>query len=305
MRRAALVLATAIGFDLAFGEPSPAVHPVVWLGTCVRCATKRVPRGSDTRDFASGIALASFFPGVAFLGMFVARRFLGRGNVLVGIAGEAILLKQCFAVRSLFEHVRAVAEPLEHADLDAARGAVSHVVGRDTGALDSAAVASAAIETLTENASDSVVAPWLWYVVGGLPAAAAFRAINTLDAMVGYRSQGRFGSPSARLDDIANFVPARATALAVAVAGAAPCRTLRGTWQDAGATPSPNSGWPMAAAAFQLGVRLEKRGYHVLNSAGREPNANDIRRALHLTARALVLAAVAALAGSAIAGGRR
>jgi adenosylcobinamide-phosphate synthase len=263
---------------------------VVWLGKGVDAAKRVAPRGG-IRDLVSGIVIGCAFPSLAFLGMFGARRLLLRCQPVTAFATEALLLKQCFAVRSLFEHVRAVANPLERGGLEAARAAVSHVVSRDTSSLDEAGIASAAIETLAENASDSAVAAWFWYVVGGLPAAAAFRAVNTLDAMVGYRSEGLFGMPSARADDLANLLPARATALFLAATGMHPLRALTGARRDARSTPSPNSGWPMATAAYQLGVRLEKQGYHVLNPDGRDPDATDLTSAIALASRALLVVA--------------
>jgi len=213
------------------------------------------------------------------------------------VLGEAILLKQTFAARALFEHATAVQDRLESDDLEGTRAATGMMVSRNTSGLDEQALASAAIESLSENASDSVVAPLSWYVVGGLPAAAAYRAINTLDAMVGYRERGWVGTPSARLDDAASYIPARLTAGLYALAGGGR-PVIAGAQADHGATPSPNSGWPMAAAAHSLGVRLEKAGYHVLNEGGTLPGPGHIAAAERLTWRALAIGAVAAVAAA-------
>ncbi|NJN68054.1 MAG: cobalamin biosynthesis protein, partial [Chloroflexaceae bacterium] len=147
-----------------------------------------------------------------------------------------------------------------------------------------AAIAAAAIESLAENTSDSVVAPLLAYALGGLPGAFAYRAANTLDAMVGYRGRYEYlGKVPARLDDLLNLVPARLTALLIAAAAVgcsadAP-QAWQVMWRDHALTASPNAGWPMAAVAGALGVRLEKMGHYCLNERGRAPTAADIRRA--------------------------
>jgi len=162
-------------------------------------------------------------------------------------------------------------------------------------------VSIAAIESVAENASDSVVAPLFYYVVGGVPAALAYRAINTLDAMIGYRGETEWlGKAAARLDDAANFIPARLTALLLAVAsgagGGSPARALALWLRDARKTESPNAGRPMAAMAGALGVELSKRGAYVLGAGLRAPAAADVRRAVRIFAVAVALAAAAALA---------
>ncbi len=291
VRRRVAVLGLAAGLDLAFSELPTSLHPVGLLGRSIASAEDRLPRGDRARDAGSGLALALIFPVAAATAGLVTSRSARRLPFWMGCFVEAIAFKQCFALRGLFTHVDAVRRPLAVADLEGGRQAAAQIVSRETSALDAAGVASAAIESLTENASDSVVAPWLWYAVAGLPAAAAYRAVNTLDAMVGYHKNGLFGMPSARLDDLLNLAPARVTAAALALASAKPSVTWRGAIADAGRTPSPNSGWPMAAAASALDLRLEKPGHHILNEAGTAPMAPDIRRAEWLTARALLVAA--------------
>jgi len=209
--------------------------------------------------------------------------------LLAGVVVEAAFLKQALAFRALLEHANAVRQPLAEGKLSGAREAVSRMVSRDVSTLDEGLVASAAIESVAENFSDSVVSPICWYLAGGLEAAYAYRATNTLDAMVGYRAKQLFGAPAARLDDVLNFLPSRLTAALLAVASLAPLRSLRGTLADHAQTPSPNSGWPMAAAAHGLDVRLEKPSHHLLNADGRTPSATDIGRANRLATVALGL----------------
>jgi adenosylcobinamide-phosphate synthase len=211
--------------------------------------------------------------------------------------------------RSLTAEADAVDAHLRHGELDAARQQLTHLVGRRTDFLDEAEIARATVESVAENTSDAVVAPLFWGAIAGLPGLLAYRAVNTLDAMVGHHSPRyeNFGWAAARADDIANFVPARLTAALTAVVA----RTANGNWREALAVaradghrhPSPNAGMPEAAFAGVLGIRLGGRndyGSHVeqrpvLGGAGRAPNVDDIARAARLS-RAVTVAAAATCA---------
>jgi adenosylcobinamide-phosphate synthase len=236
-----------------------------------------------------GLAL-SIFAGLLVLSLRERYRW-------IGLATEAILLKTTFSIRGLSRAAAEVRLALAKGDLSEARRLLSwHLVSRDTAGLDSARVAAATIESVAENASDGVVAPWLFYLVGGLPVALAYRFANTADAMLGYRDEERewLGKIPARLDDLLNWLPARLTAMFLIVAaplvGGSPARGLKVWWRDAGKTSSPNAGQPMAAAAGVLGIELEKAGFYRLGGGGRLPDEADIERAVRL------LYAVAAIA---------
>jgi len=291
LRRRAGVLVGAIAIDLALGDAPNRWHPVAWFGHGANAAIARLPRGGFRRDLGSGLALAAG----GGVGALVAGRLAAKAaRALPGpmaFAAEAFALKQAVSARGLAAHATAVARPLEQGDLPAAREAVRLMVSRDVASLGEGAIASAAVESTAENASDSVIAPAAWYLAGGLPMAWAYRAVNTLDAMVGYRKHGIFGSPVARADDALNLVPARLAAAVIAIVSANPEAAWHGAREEAGRTPSPNSGWPMAAAAHALGVRLEKPGVHILHGDGREPGAHDIRGAIRLLGRGLALVA--------------
>jgi len=208
----------------------------------------------------------------------------------MGVAGlvlEAVALKSLFAVRGLMEAATGVARQLAGADLVSARAAVGqNLVSRGTATLDASHVASAAIESVAENLTDSVLAHVLCFLVFGLPGAAVYRVINTADAMIGYREGvlEYFGKVAARLDDLLNLLPARIAALALVLAAGvgadarAAWRVLR---QDYQRTASPNAGWTMAAMAGALGVTLEKPGVYRLGD-GRAPEANDIGKSVDL-----------------------
>lgn len=215
-------------------------------------------------------------------------------------AVEALALTSTFAHRALGEAVRRMGEALERGDLTAARAALPSLCSRDPAALDQAELGAAAIESCAENTSDSVVAPLFYYTLFGLPGALAYRAVNTLDAMLGYHGTlEHLGKAAARLDDLANLVPARATALLLWLAGGGGGDLFR-VRRDARRTESPNAGYPMAMMAALLRVRLSKPDAYVLGAGHRQPCARDVARAWRLAERAswlalgLTLTAVAA-----------
>ena len=302
----AVVLAVAALLDLLAGEPPARLHPVVWMGRVVAGLERSAPRQGRRRQLAWGAAVALVGPAGAALGAAVARRAIRRLGP-VGLLGEAALLKTTFAVRALVAAGSAVQAALDAGDEAGARAALRSLVSRDTMALGPPLLAAAAIESLAENTTDSFLAPWLAYALAGLPGAFAYRAVNTLDSMIGYRGRYEYtGKAAARLDDTLNLVPARLAmallALAAPAGGGSPLRAVRAARRDRGVTASPNAGWTMAAMAGALGLRLEKVGAYALGD-GRDPAAPDIGRA-----RRIVLA-TAALAGGTVtatlvAGGR-
>ncbi len=218
-----------------------------------------------------------------------------------GILPTAILAWPLVAARSLHQHVAAVAAPLARGDLPAARKAVSMIVGRNPDMLNTPAIARAALESLGENASDGIIAPLFWGALFGLPGIAAYKAINTLDSMIGHRSPRylAFGWAAARIDDLANLLPARLTALLFALSARNKAAALRTAWRDARHHRSPNGGWPEAAMAGALGLRLsgpriygnETANEPWINAAGRDPGAKDIFAGLALYRRMLLMAA--------------
>jgi adenosylcobinamide-phosphate synthase len=207
-----------------------------------------------------------------------------------------VLGASTLAVRDLLAEVGAVAAALEADDLALARHRVARIVGRDTAALDADEIARAAIETLGESACDGIVAPLFWFALGGVPAALAFKAASTLDSMIGHREPRyrRFGAFAARLDDALNFVPARITAALIAVCAGTPRRTLAVAWRDAPGHASPNAGWPEAALAGALNVRLGGANTYAgeridgphFNAGAPAPAVADVRRAMRVVRRA-------------------
>lgn len=285
-----IALLFAFCLDRWFGEPVARWHPVVWIGNYLgwiggRIAPRHVPHGPDWRSFWAG-ALA--WIGGAILVWLAAyllqRALLQLEEPYTGLLLGA-LLKPMLSWRMLREEVMKVETALAQS-LDAGRRQLGRLVSRDVMQLDEEQVREGAIESLAENLNDSVVAPVFWFLVAGLPGAVVYRFANTADAMWGYRGfrAGSYwewaGKWAARADDVMSWLPARITALFIAVlAGGLPYRRLR---VEAWRTASPNSGWPMAAMAMALGTRLRKPGVYELNASGDPATSAHTGRALRL-----------------------
>jgi adenosylcobinamide-phosphate synthase len=289
--------AVALAVDRAVGEPPARWHPVAWFGTAMTRLERRTYR--DSR--AAGIVHLTAGAGIGVAAGALLRRGIGRP------AATLVATTVAVAGRMLADEAAAVARPLAAGDLDAARTRLAGLVGRDVTGLDRAGIARAVVETVAENTVDAVTAPLWWASVGGAPAVLAHRAINTLDAMVGHRHERyvRFGWASARADDLANWLPARLTAIAVmAVRPARASDIIRTVRRDAPRHPSPNGGVAEAAFASAVGIRLggsntygavvEDRG---TLGDGRAPAPNDVASAIVLARDATaVLGSVIAVA---------
>ena len=287
--RQVVILWMALLFDQFFGDPPNRWHPVAWMGSLIGFWRRVAPMEGRLARFLHGIVT---IVGSAF-GVGLVGREIGRGlrrlPFVVAVPLEALLLKMTFSLRGLAEAAQAVEEPLARGDLGEARRQLGwHLVSRETTELEEAEIAEATIESVAENASDGVVAPFLFYAAGGLPAALVYRFLNTADAMWGYRDADRewLGKGAARLDDLANLVPARVTALLIVVAAKVVGADAAGAWRvwrrDAVQTASPNAGHPMSAMAGALGVTLGKAGQYRLGAENCAPDAGHIRRAILL-----------------------
>lgn len=284
----------ALLVDRLWGEPPAALHPVVAMGRYLGWAGRRLPQAPAAAFTVGALAWCA---GALVVVVLAAALQWALWRWLPGWAAVLALglaLKPMLAWRMLRDEVEAVEAALR-VSLDAGRARLAMLVSRDVAALDAGLVRESAIESLAENLNDSVVAPLFWFLLAGLPGAALFRFANTADAMWGYRTVrgGRdwewAGKWAARADDVLGWVPARITALLLC-----PVRAWAALAVEARHTASPNSGWPMAAMALRLGVRLRKPGVYALNAHGRGPQAGDVAHALRLGGRTVV--AVGALA---------
>lgn len=306
--------------DLAVGDPSWWPHPVVLMGKLIDRLEKLLRRifHRPAGLRLAGILLALMVVSVAWAAGALLLWLAGLVHPWLAVALDVWLISTTMATRSLAAAARAVLQPLTAGDLRLARQRVGWIVGRDTTAMDTADVTRATVETVAENIVDGFVSPLFFALLGGAPLAMAYRAVNTLDSMVGYRNERYrdLGWFSARLDDVANFLPARWTALCLLAAAWLSGRRAGEAWRavrrDAPAHPSPNSGWPEAAMAGALGVRLgglnyyggraQRRAYmgepHVLLQPDHVRQAVDM---MYLTAALAVLSGLLAarLAGAA------
>ena len=299
----AMVVAMAV--DALLGWPSWLFarigHPVTWLGRLIGNIDRSWNRDADLPALrrAAGVAGALAVIAATVAIGWTIQVLLPAGWIQIALVG--VLAWPLVALRSLHDHVAAVATPLLAGDIAGAREAVSRIVGRDPTALDEAGIARAAIESLAENASDGIVAPVFWGALFGLPGILGYKAINTLDSMIGHRSERfeAFGWAAARIDDVANFIPARLTGFLFVLLAPKRSEALSCMTRDARRHRSPNAGWPEAAMAGALGVRLSgPRIYHGsitnepwLNEGARDPRAADIGEGLAVYRRAMLLLA--------------
>ncbi len=289
-----IVLVLALLLDLTLGEPPNRFHPTVWIGNTVALAERIAPGETSpaASQFAYGAAMAVLIPtgwgALAWAATFGLLQLHPVAYVIVA----AGLLKTTFSVRMLHRVAADIGSILTAGDVASARQQMSALVSRDTSQLTIGQMAAGAIESVAENITDSIVGPLLAFALFGLPGAVAYRAINTLDSMVGYHGRYEYlGKASARLDDLANVIPARLAAVllwlsTIVLPGLAPGRAGRIMLAHRGRTESPNAGWTMAAMAGGLGVTLEKVGHYRLGEPAPEPTASHIggaTRALYAT----------------------
>ncbi len=299
-----LTLSIALAVDRVFGEPdviwSRIAHPVVVFGNAISFVEKRMndaKKNGYERRRNGFLAIAGLLVLAAIAGMLLHWLFQKFG--IFGLILEGILASIFLAQHSLIAHVSDVETVLRTNGVDAARVSVARIVGRDPNFLDEAGVCRAAIESLAENASDGVVAPVFWFAVLGLPGLLMYKMLNTADSMIGHMNERYldFGRASAKLDDVANYIPARLCGLlfvisTLIVSGAAAARRSLGVMmRDARLHRSPNAGWPEAAMAGALDLVLGgPRAYSgyavnepVLNASGRRnANGDDIQASLNI-----------------------
>lgn len=306
MKRRKSILLLAIAMDLLLGDPPNRFHPVAWMGALIYkwqrlvCGYAQKTTSSIARplwDLLSGAGLTLAGGLITIVSSWAVLRLTIRLPVQLSWLIEAALLKATFSLRGLHSAVGQVHAALQAGNLSEGRRLLSwHLVSRDTSNLSQSLVAAATIESLAENTGDGVVAPLFYYYLGGLPLAMFYRFANTADAMLGYHTpelewQGKI---PARTDDLLNLLPARLTALLLALAAplaGGSCKgSLRSILQDAHRTSSPNAGYPMSAMAGALGVELEKVGSYRLGAGGRKPNHLDIPRAQRIALGAAGLA---------------
>lgn len=295
-----LLIDAVVGWPTAFFRVIG--HPVTWTGQVIRLLDDwlNMDEAEDRpRRIAGLVAALAVIAFSAELATVIVWLLPGGW---VGLVAAGILAWPFIALRSLADHVAAVARPLASGDLAGAREAVAMIVGRDPEQLDESGVARAALESLAENTSDGVVAPLFWGAIFGLPGIVGYKAINTLDSMIGHRTPRHeaFGWASARIDDVANLIPARLTGLLFAAVSGRFASAFAVMRRDAGNHRSPNAGWPEAAMAASLGVRLSgPRVYHDrvadepwINGEAPDPGPEALQQGLKLYRKSMLALAV-------------
>ncbi len=276
------MLLGAILLDLSFHEPPRVIHPVVWMGSAISLIENRVlPSEGSTKPFLVGLGLAVILPvGCGGLLWLAATELRNLGPVPYLVFG-ALLLKTTFSVRGLGKAAKSTQHFLEAGKINGARLSLRSLVSREVKSLTIPSVSMAAIESVAENTTDSYIGPWLAFAILGLPGAFGYRALNTLDSMVGYHGKHEYlGKASARLDDVVNLIPARLSAVLMLASGGllgmSVGRGSRMIARDRHLTESPNAGWTISAMSGLLGVALEKTGHYRIGNGLAEPSPSDI-----------------------------
>ncbi|MDE2668766.1 MAG: adenosylcobinamide-phosphate synthase CbiB [Chloroflexota bacterium] len=293
------VIVLAATLDRVLPEPPAAIHPVVWIGRATDLLVRRRP-GAPLAAFSYGASVVVLMVGVSgFLAWIVMEALMALGPVAY-VLGGAVLLRTTFTVRGLSAAADNTRRALEEDRLDDARESLRALVSRDAATLAPPLVAAAAVESVAENTTDSYISPWLAFAILGVPGAVAYRAVNTLDSMLGFRGPNEYlGKAAARLDDLVNLIPARLSALLLLASGAVMrlpvARAWRGMLRDQRITESPNAGWTMGAAALLLGIELEKPGHYRLGQGLRDPQAGDIAAVTRLSGYTAAFGALLAI----------
>jgi adenosylcobinamide-phosphate synthase len=311
MTRAQTITAAYL-LDWIAGDPEWLPHPVRLMGHCSQGGETLLRRPGQSADYelVTGGALTLGLVGVFYLGTAKTIEWAHRIGCGTGIVTELFLGWTCLASRSLVDESRAVVRALDQEDLRGARLRLSRIVGRDTQALSETEIHRAVIETLAESACDGIIAPLMYMAIGGVPLSMAYKTINTLDSMIGHADEHYFyfGKAAARLDDVANYLPSRLTALAIAMAAwmgsnASGSSALRTWLRDRGKHKSPNAGQPESAMAGALRVRLggentyasERIATPLLGAEFEQPGLDHAKRAIRLVMAVSLLSAVAAI----------
>jgi adenosylcobinamide-phosphate synthase len=289
-----LMLPIALAIDLALGEPPRAIHPVVWMGKVASFWERNGFRHSPRIQFIRGLGLVLIIIGLFAVPGYFILFYLKSLNFVAYVIVGALLLKYTFSLRELRQAALRVKNLLSEDKLGEARFELRSLVGRDTRGLPRPLLVSSAVESVAESASDSFVAPLFYFLLLGVPGAIAYRAVNTLDAMIGYHGKYEYlGKFASKLDDVLNFIPARLTALLIVLAAFLTGKNTAASRQamlgDHSKTESVNAGWPMAAVAGALNVQLEKVGHYKLGRANAPLVPDTIDYALKLVLVATLL----------------
>jgi adenosylcobinamide-phosphate synthase len=303
-----LSIGAAFLMDVVFGDPPSLPHPVRLIGAYISSFEKHVRRlaKSELGTKATGVFLLITTVALAYLLPWYVLRLAGSMSLYLYHIVNVLLMYTCIAARCLSDEGGRIYNALQEGDLEKSRKLLSMIVGRDTHSLNESGITRGAVETVAENTSDGVVAPLFYMFIGGAPLAMAYKAVNTLDSMVGYKNERylNFGWASARFDDIANYIPARLTGILMVLAAMLLRLDYKKSFQilirDSRNHSSPNSGFPEAAAAGALGVQLGGTNYYfgkplekpTIGEPSRPLDRHDIKAVIRLMYAASILALI-------------
>lgn len=293
------IMVLALLWDVTLGEQRR-WHPVSGMGSAISLLERKAPGQGRVKPFLYGLGMAVLLPGALGVATYFLARGLLRLHEVAYVVVGTYLFKSCFSVRELGRAALRVFDKLTANRLDEARERLVSLVSRDTGGLSRQLVASAAVESVAENSTDSFVAPWLAFALFGLPGAVAYRVLNTMDSMLGYRGRYEYlGKATARLDDLVNLIPARLAAMLIVMAAWLPGLSAKRAWQTMwhqhSLTESPNAGWTMSAMAGALGVELQKAGHYKLGKSLTPVGPTQIRQAVAVMRRVALLSFILTL----------
>ena len=303
-----LLLSLLLGWllDLCFGDPQKLPHPVVWFGKAIATFEHSLNKGNHRKVKGAIISLSLIV--FVFIATFLVRNLLFMGHWALSMVFETLVVFYCLAGTTLVREVRAVFIALNRG-LEDGRRQVARIVGRDTSELSAQEVRTAALETLAENLSDGVIAPLFWFAILGTPGMLAYKMVNTLDSMIGYKTERHkdFGCWAAHIDDVANYIPARITAFLMVLA-VGRMDLLRFVWKNGRNHASPNSGYPEAALAGILDCRFGGPHYYFgelfdkpyIGDNNRPFTTTDMKKAVRVNRTAEVLMVVLVVASMVI-----
>jgi adenosylcobinamide-phosphate synthase len=289
-----IMLAGSAALDLIFGEPPLPIHPVAWMGKFTEWWAKPEFFGKPVFQFICGALLTLITISLFTLPVYFGLKYLQELSLIAFTAAGLLILKTTFSFKELIKAAALIKTLLKRGEIEEARFNLRALVKRDNSNLNESLIISAASESAAENASDSFTAPLFYFLLLGVPGAVGYRAVNTMDAMIGRHGEYEYlGKFAARLDDILNFIPARITAILITITSLLirqnPLSSLKTMLGDHGKTESPNAGWPMAAAAGALKVQFIKIGHYEIGQPENEITLSTISNTLKLVSGAAFL----------------
>ena len=279
------ILAIAVVVDLLFGDPPNKIHPTAWIGITISWLDKISPQSNRDR-FMYGLVIVVLIPALWSGLSYIIAQSISNINPIAHVIVAGLILKTTFSIRMLHRTASSIKTLLMQDNITQVRIQMSSLVSRDTRFMTKPQATAATIESVSENITDSFVGPILAFALFGLPGAVAYRAINTLDSMIGYRGKYEYlGKPSAKLDDFINLIPARLSACLLLISSIfLPGQSFTQAWKimrrDHSRTASPNAGWTMSVIAGSLGILLEKEGQYQLGEAKKAIEPKDISRTI-------------------------